>query len=237
MAFIVRTKTVTLAFDLVTGITSGSKDFAMTDEQLQRLVNQCDVLFITHKHADHAEKPVVEKFIDKGLPVITPEQVWKNDSVFSKISHPERNPGMEHKLRLKNGNIRFVVYPGHQMKSTDNNVYLVKTPEGISVAHLGDQINEGDFMVDFEWIDKVCQNQKVDILIPNCWTNDILRITKGFNPKLVLPGHVNEMGHPVWDRVPFWGDEKFLKLDYSEMKKKYTTVVMFWGESYHFRQK
>src|SRR6188768_2564594 len=36
MGFIARTKTVTIAFDLVTGITSGSADFAMSAEQVNR---------------------------------------------------------------------------------------------------------------------------------------------------------------------------------------------------------
>ncbi len=50
MGFIVRTKTVTLAFDLVSGATAGCKDFSLSAEELNRLIKQCDVLFISHKH-------------------------------------------------------------------------------------------------------------------------------------------------------------------------------------------
>ncbi len=45
MGFIVRTASVTIAFDLVSGITSGAEDFAMNEDEKQRLVKQCDALF------------------------------------------------------------------------------------------------------------------------------------------------------------------------------------------------
>jgi hypothetical protein len=121
------------------------------------------------------------------------------------------------------------------MKSIDNNVYLVKTPEGISLAHTGDQINEGDFRMDWDWIDQVSKNHQVDVLMPNAWTTDIFRIVRGFNPKLILPGHEIEMGHTVWDRLPFWGDDQYLELNYAELKKsKYPVAVLVWGESYWY---
>jgi len=235
MAFIARTKSVTVAFDLVSGITSGSPDFAMSTEQIDRIARQCDALLITHRHPDHADKTVAERFLALNLPVVAPEQVWKDEPIFSQITHLERISGRSQKLKLKRNVLDVVVYPGHQMKSIDNNVYLVKTPEGITLAHIGDQINEGDFMIDYEWIDQVAKNYQVDVLMPNAWTMDIFRIVKGFNPKMVMPGHEIEMGHTVWDRLPFWGDDQFLELNYSQLKKsKYPVVVLVWGESYQF---
>jgi glyoxylase-like metal-dependent hydrolase (beta-lactamase superfamily II) len=235
MGFIARTKSVTLAFDLVTGITSGSPEFAMSTEQVESLAKQCDALLITHRHPDHADKLVAEKFLELGLPVLAPEQVWKNEPIFSQITHPERVAGKIQQLKLKNNTLEMIVYPGHQMKSIDCNVYLVKTPEGITLAHNGDQINEGDFMIDWEWIDNVKETQKVDVLMTNAWTMDIFRMVKGFNPKLVMPGHEIEMGHTVWDRLPFWGDDEYLKLNYAELKKsEYPVVVTVWGESYQY---
>jgi L-ascorbate metabolism protein UlaG (beta-lactamase superfamily) len=236
MAFIARTKSVTIAFDLVSGITSGSADFAMSLEQTDRLIRQCDVLFITHRHADHAGKNIAERFLDLGLPVVAPEQVWKDDPIFIRITHPERSSEKLQQLKLKNIILDMVVFPGHQMEGIANNVYLVKTPEGISLAHLGDQINEGDFMIDYYWIDQVLKNHRVDILMPAAWTMDICRIVKGFNPLLVVPGHEIEMGHTVWDRLPFWGDDQYLELNYADLKRsKYPVVVLVWGESYHYQ--
>ena len=238
MAFIARTKSVTIAFDLVSGITSGSENFAMTHTQLEHLVKQCDVLLITHRHQDHAEKEIVQRFIESGKPVVAPEQAFINDPVFSQINHPERSFERIQELKLQQNNLELVVLPGHQMKATDNNCYLVTTPEGITIGHIGDQINEGDFISDYEWIDKVSSKYKVEILISNCWTNDIYRIVKGFDPQLVMPGHELELGHPVWDRVPYWGDEQYLELNYSKLKgSKYPVVVTIWGESFHYSPK
>lgn len=235
MGFIARTKSVTLAFDLVTGITSGSPDFAMSAEQVVKLAKQCDALLITHRHPDHADKVVASKFLELGLPVLAPDQVWKEDPISEKIIHPERVSGKIQALKLKKNTLDMIVYPGHQMKSIDCNVYVLKTPEGIWLAHNGDQINEGDFMIDWEWIDKIRDTQKVDVLMTNAWTTDIMRMVKGFNPKLVLPGHEIEMGHTVWDRLPYWGDDAYLGLNYAELKKsEYPVVVTTWGESYHF---
>jgi len=235
MGFIARTKTVTLAFDLVTGITSGSPDFAMSAEQVEKLAKQCDALLITHRHPDHADKAVAAKFLELGLPVLAPAQVWKEDPISENIIHPERIAGKVQPLKLKKNTLDLIVYPGHQMKSIDCNVYMLKTPEEIWLAHNGDQINEGDFMIDWEWIDKIKDTQKVDVLMTNAWTTDIMRMVKGFNPKLVLPGHEIEMGHTVWDRLPYWGDDAYLGLNYTELKKsKYPVVVTTWGESFHY---
>jgi L-ascorbate metabolism protein UlaG (beta-lactamase superfamily) len=235
MAFIARTKTVTIAFDLVSGITSSSSDFAMSAEQIDRLARQCDVLLITHRHPDHADKAVAERFLVLNLPVVAPEQVWKDDPIRAKITNMERSADKIQKLKLKQNVLDVVVFPGHQMKSIDNNVYRVKTPEGITLVHNGDQINEGDFMEDWDWIDQVAKNYRVDVLMTNAWTMDIMRLVKGFNPKLVMPGHEIEMGHTVWDRLPFWGDDAYLGLNYAELKKsKYPVVVTTWGESYWY---
>ena len=67
MGFIARTKTVTIAFDLVTGITSSSADFAMSAEQVSRLAKQCDVLLISHRHFDHADKTMAARFLEMGF--------------------------------------------------------------------------------------------------------------------------------------------------------------------------
>ena len=238
MGFIARTQTVTLAFDLVTGITSGSPDFAMSAEQVEKLARQCDALLITHRHPDHADKVVATKFLELGLPVLAPAQVWKEDPISENIIHPERVSGKIQALKLKKNTLDLIVYPGHQMKSIDCNVYVLKTPEGIWLAHNGDQINEGNFMTDWEWIDKIRNTQNVDVLMTNAWTTDIMRMVKGFNPKLVLPGHEIEMGHTVWDRLPYWGDDAYLGLNYAELKKsEYPVVVTTWGESYHYLPK
>ena len=152
------------------------------------------------------------------------------------MTHLERIADKKQKLNLSVGKtLEVVIYPGHQMSSTDVNVALVNTTEGVTVAHLGDQMNEGKFMIDFAWIDNVAKNHSVDIMIPNCGTSDIARIVKGFNPVVVLPGHELELGDPAWNRFPFWGDDEYLGLNYSQLKKsKYPVIALVWCESYHY---
>ncbi len=237
MGFVVRTKTVTLAFDLVSGRTAGSPDFELSSNVLARLARQCDVLFISHRHRDHAEESTAQMFLDQGKPVVAPPQVFADRPSHASLTHLKRAAHVTQSLRVQNGKqeLKVVVYPGHQMAAVENNVVLVMTPEGLAFAHLGDQINEGDFMVDYAWIDEVGKHHRVDVLMPPCWTNEIFRIAKGFNPRLILPGHENELGHPVDDRVPFWGDAEFLQLTYRELKgSPFHTVVMTWGESIRY---
>ena len=68
----------------------------------------------------------------------------------------------------------------------------------------------------------------------NNWTNDVFRMVRGFDPELVLPGHQNELGHQMNDRVPYWGDGEFLKLNFEEMRAAYPTLDMTWGEKFLF---
>ena len=237
MGFIIRTKTVTFAFDLVSGKNTGSDSFALPPDMMNRLIHQCDALFISHYHPDHADETVAQSFIDLGKPVVAPLQIWSGRPIHQSITHLKREANTLQTLQLNNNReLKVVVYPGHQMARIENNVPVVFTPEGLSFCHMGDQINEGNFMVDYEWIDHVAENQHIDVLMPPCWTNEIYRIVEGFKPKLVIPGHENELSHTVDDRVPFWGDSEFLELTYPELKKSnYKTLIMTWGETYHYQ--
>ena len=237
MGFIVKTKSVTIAFDLVSGESAGSEKFTIPNDIMGRFVDQCDVLFISHRHRDHKDYWIAQKFIEQGKPVVAPPQVWNDNPIHDKITLLKREANKKQSLYLPNKKLKLdvVVYPGHQMSSHENNVSLVFTPENLSFCHMGDQINEGDFMIDYEWIDHVSEYYEVDVLMPPCWTNEIYRIVKGFDPKLVIPGHENELGHSIDDRVPFWDDSAYLELTYPELKKSnYPLILMTWGESYHY---
>jgi L-ascorbate metabolism protein UlaG (beta-lactamase superfamily) len=253
--FVVRTHSVTLAFDLNPGTrgfrVTGPKGeearvpcpgFPVPDETMARIADQCDVLFISHAHGDHAVESVARRFTERGKPVIAPDTVLAGSPIHKKITHMKREAHTLQTLPVQGGKteLRVVVYPGQQYqdKGTPNNVVLVFTPEGMSFAHNGDQINDPypEYQEDYAWIDKVREHHKVDVYMTNCWGNDLFRDVRGFDPKLVLPGHENEMGHPMWDRVPYWGDSEYLHITYPQLKaSKYPVVVMTWGESYHYQ--
>ena len=253
--FVVRTPTVTLAFDVYRGAPGfraddpakgrtivASPGFPLSDDLAGRLVRQCDVLFVSHRHGDHADPWIARAFLDQGKPVVAPPDAFEGLPVHDRITHLKREAHVLQQLPVQNGarNLDVVVYPGQQYqgRGLPNNVVLVFTPEGMSFAHNGDQINDPypEYQADYAWIDKVRDHHKVDVLMTNCWIDDIYRFTRGFNPKLVIPGHENELGHQVWDRVPYWGDVEYLHLTYPQLaKSNYPVLVMTWGESYRYR--
>ena len=237
--FVIRTKSVTIGFDLIRGKSANAEGFAVSEDYMGRLIKQCDVLFISHIHGDHAEEWVAQSFIDQGKPVVAPPEVWKDKTINKLITHLERVPHTLQTLPVQDGKqiLKVVVYPGHQGEDIENNVPLVITPEGLSFSQMGDQSNSNDF----EWIDEVGNNHVVDVLMPNCWTTDIVRVAKGFNPAVIITGHENEMGHTIDHREPYWltyqrrkGSDRFG----GNIDVGYTTplILMTWGESFHYNR-
>lgn len=237
--FVIRTKSTTIGFDLIRGESARAKGFPIGKDYMERLIKQCDVLFISHRHGDHAEEWVAQSFIDQGKPVVAPPEVWKDKSINKFITHLERVPHTVQVLPVQDGKqlLKVVVYPGHQGEKIENNVSLVITPEGLSFSQMGDQYNSDDFV----WIDEVGNNHVVDVLMPNCWTTDIVRVAKGFNPALIITGHENEMGHTIDHREPYWltyqrrdGSDRFGGS--SEVGYDTPLILMTWGESYHYKR-
>ena len=237
--FLIRTRSVTIGFDLVRGKSVRVEDFSIGNDDMKRLIDQCDVLFISHYHGDHAEEWVALSFIDQGKPVVAPPAVWKDKPIHKEITHLERNPHTIQTLPVQGGQkkLKVVVYPGHQGANIENNVSLVITPEGFSFSQMGDQSNDDDF----EWIDEVGNHHVVDVLMPNCWTTDIVRVAKGFNPAFIITGHENEMGHTIDHREPYWltyqrraGSDRFGGS--SELGYDTPFILMTWGESYHYKR-
>jgi hypothetical protein len=235
--FVVRTPTVTIGFDLVRAHSARAEGFAVADEVLLRIARECDALFISHRHGDHADPTVAGMFLSDGKPVVAPPEVWADQAIHPKITHLNREPHTLQPLPIQDGklSLRVAVYPGHQGggrqsahgNGIENNVPLVFTPEGMSFAQTGDQSNDEDF----SWIDQVGQRHRVDVLMPNCWTPDIVRMVRGFDPELILSGHENEMGHTIDHREPYW-------LTYSRLRGATAPLlVLAWGESFHYQPK
>jgi len=253
--FVVRTPSITVGFDVFRGPSRfrwdgpegrkavDSLGFPFPDAIADRLAAQCDAMFISHEHGDHADPYVAETFLKLGKPVVAPESVFQGTPLHDRVTHLKREADTVQTLPIQNGKVQLqvVIYPGHQYQDggPENNVTLVISPEGRSFAHNGDQINDPypQYQEDFKWIDTVHEGHRVDVLMTSCWTNDLSRIVRGFAPQLVVLGHENELGHQMNDRVPFWGDEAFLQLNLSEVKTQYPTLTMTWGETYRFVSK
>ncbi len=220
--FVARTRSVTIAFDVVRGALNGES--IVSEEQIAAIVDRCDVLFLSHNHGDHVDRYVVDRFIAAGKPVVAASEIL--EGVEGVTHYRSETEILDKEVALKNGErLAVKIYPGHQSEMMCN-VYAVTTPEGLTVAQTGDQYNKEDF----KWIATVKeQRPSIDALIINCWSMDIADAIKGFNPRYVLTGHENEMGHTIDHREAFW--LTFQKLQPVE----HDYVVMAWGEWFEFK--
>ena len=225
--FIIRTAAVTFAYDMVRAHSARADGFEIPDELMIKLIDECDALFISHRHRDHGDAWIAEQFISQNKPVVAPPDVWKDQPIHDQITQLDRKSHTTQTLKIQNGKQELTVvnYPGHQGSDIENNVPLVFTPEGMSFVQTGDQSGPAS---DWNWIDEVAAQHRVDVLLPNCWTPDIHRVVKGFNPKLVITGHENEMGHTIDHRESNW-------LTYTRLKGSAVPYLLLtWGESFHY---
>ncbi len=221
--FIVRSANATYAFDFYPG--PRGDGFALDDSLTVELVKACDVLFVSHWHPDHADEFVARTFIAQGKPVVTPDSVWYGKDFYGKVLHPVRDIKKLYPLKLQNGKtVQFATLPGHQGKTVINNNYVIKDSENLCFAQTGDQDNPDDF----SWINNVHNNFKIDLLFPNCWTLDLPRMIRGFAPKMVIPGHNNELGHTFDHREAYWMNN----MRAGEFKDK--LINLTWGEIYEY---
>ena len=228
-SFVVKTASVTIGFDIQRGYRYG-EDFAISGNLIKSIIDATDVLFISHLHGDHTDAWITGMFLDQGKPVIAPPGIFKELPVYNRILHPERiaHKVQQVELPLKNVTLKTVVYPGHQGEAILNNVYLISTPEGLTFIHTGDQSNNNDF----EWINRINEHHRVDVLMANCWTPLPERMKNGIRPAVIIPGHENEMGHTVDHREPFWLNQRRLGAGDS-----FPVIEMVWGERFFYLPK
>ena len=215
--FIIKTPSTVFAFDLVNG-------YSGWDYQLpESILEQIDVLFISHSHGDHQEYSITRGIVDFGGEVVAP---LENKSVAFDIIYLAPN--------------EEVMVSGLDVKAYDglhgnlaNRMYFVTTPEGITIMHTGDNQTSETLPV----------GVTVDILLLNAWVNEsgfepptmgIKNSITKMNPKLTILGHIHELGHTydpssIYSRLPFEAP-----LAASEMDLPGEVVVQVWGEHCDF---
>jgi len=235
--FVVKTPSVTIGFDIIRGWDSRDNPgscIGISPELSSRLLSRIDVLSVSHFHGDHFDKELIRLFLEQKKPVILPpdaaSQLPPNPLILvpRKADDPvptEKDPGKPPAftlLNFQNGkNLEYAVYPGHQGADALNNITLFRTPENLTFLHTGDQ--SGD--LDWTWIDRVKDCQKVDVIMVNCWTSNIWRMIQGVNPNGILTGHEVEMRHTPDHREAFWRSFQIFR------DQTGTAVqILFWGE-------
>ena len=218
--FIVRTKSVTVAFDMVRGSTYQ----LIPNELMTQLVDLCDIMFLSHMHRDHVDPGVVKMFTDRGKQVVAPDEALPENK---EITHFRKEQMADLNINLPKAKLSVRVLPGHQ-EELQNNIYVITTPENLTFVQTGDQYHGEDV----PWIANVkTQIPEVDVLLINCWAMELKTHVDGFSPKLVITGHENEMGHTIDHREAYW--MSYLKLD----ELAYPYSLMTWGECYDFNKK
>jgi len=214
--FIVKTRSVTLAFDLTRTWWGQTRHDGELEAVTERIVELCDAMFVSHEHFDHRDGWVVDAFRDREKLVIEPSGIF------------ERSESTAYELGLAGGRIEFVLLPGYQ-GDLPNNVTVVRTPEGLAFCHTGDLFQQNSTPTDmFEWIDRVKERHRVDVLMVNNWVMKMPRVVRGFDPAVVITGHENEVGHAIEKRKPH-----FLSFDRAAGLDR-PAIVMTWGESYYY---
>lgn len=221
--FVVKTKSVTIGWDIYRGAKMKNAPSLISNEVIQKVVDQCDIMFLTHNHPDHIDKVVVKMFTDAGKPVIAPTKTLKgNDKVIRTRSEEIVNETFTAANGVK---LEATILPGHQ-DNMPNNIYVITSPEGYTFTQTGDQWNKEDLA----WIVDVHKHIKpLDVLMLNCWVNSLPETVEGFSPKLVLFGHENELGHSIDHREAYW-------LSYDKLKTiSRPNCLMTWGEWYWYK--
>lgn len=230
--FVVRTASVTLGFDVVRGWQPpGAPAFGLTPELTLRLARQLDVLAVSHFHGDHADSYVMRVALAAGVVVLADESVFGDAVPHPLLIRPPRldqfaaidratSPRLADVVTSRGEVVKYMAYPGHQAPDTTNNVFLLRTPEGLSFMHTGDQDWNDD-----GWMDNVALQHRVDVMLVNCWSSNLGRLVLGVKPELVVMGHENEMNHTPDHREAFW--RSFQCFRPLESQPYY---VLCWGE-------
>jgi L-ascorbate metabolism protein UlaG (beta-lactamase superfamily) len=215
--FIVKTPSSIFAFDLVHGYSGW--DYQLPDAILE----QIQVLFITHRHGDHQEYSITRGIVDLGGEVVKPIE---DKSVAFDIVY--LSPDEE------------VTVAGLHVKAYDglhgnlaNRIYMVTTPEGLTVMHTGDN----------QTSETLPDEVTPDILLLNAWVNEsgsasatigMSNSMKKLNPKLTILGHIHELGH-AYDPSSIYSRLSFEPpLAVSEMDLPGEVIVQIWGEHCDF---
>lgn len=200
--FIIKTPQRTFAFDLVEGYSrwQHERNYELPD----RIIKNIDVLFISHEHADHYDRRVLDKIRDRGGVVVTPfdpEQIHID--------------GLQVKTH-------------YGIHSAANRIYEVTTENGYKIVHTGD--NESAEALPF--IDNVdvlllfartyeSGSTYSSVGMRNC--------VYKLEPAIMIPGHIHEFSHeyvnPIRYKWSFYVDDQWIPS---------TVHVMAWGEVLDF---
>jgi L-ascorbate metabolism protein UlaG (beta-lactamase superfamily) len=212
--FVVKTPNHAFAFD----VCHGYRKVTMTKAQLQSIAKQVDMAFISHDHPDHADVVFAHEMAALGKKVVVPDVLWPNSDIEKSLVRVSGT------YRGNIDGVSFIAFPGSQGATIPNPVYLV-TADGISLMHMGDQSRGSDYD---KWIKGIGKKHDVDILFINCRDGGMQRKIRAIDPKLIIPGHENEIRHIVDGR------QGVVRTLSNLSENKIPVVLMTWGEYFQY---
>ena len=176
--FIIKTPDTMIAFDLVNGYEPW--DYQIPDSILQ----QIQVLFISHRHEDHRDMGIIRKIKAFGGNVVVPveDSLANNDLI-----------GLSANEELTLDGLQIKAYDGLHA-DIPVRMFVVTTPDGITIMHTGDN----------QTSETLPDGLTVDILLLNAWINEsgsaspmvgIQNSIGKLTPELTILGHIQELSH------------------------------------------
>jgi L-ascorbate metabolism protein UlaG (beta-lactamase superfamily) len=176
--FVVKSPTRTIAFDLRDNPPSWGPSWAY--QLPAALVDQIDILFISHEHEDHWQDRIALAVLANGGDVVYPAAALALDA-YGNV--PLADLGTTTLSGLD-------IYGYHGFHNVVSMIYEVTTPEGIRVMHTGDNDHSG-------WI-PLAGGNPVDVMLINGWINEhgnesattgMINAVSRAEPWMMIPGH------------------------------------------------
>jgi L-ascorbate metabolism protein UlaG (beta-lactamase superfamily) len=176
--FIVKTPSSVFAFDLVQGYPTWKYQIPNS------ILEQIQVLFLSHKHDDHWDRTIIRAILDLGGEVVAPLEEKLSDLDLVYLSPDEESTQAGLQIKAYDG-----LHGG-----VPTRMYVVTTPEGLTIMHTGDN----------QTSETLPDGLNVDILLLNAWVNEsgsaspvvgVRNSINKLNPRLTILGHIQEMSH------------------------------------------
>ncbi len=136
----------------------------------------------------------------QGKKTIGPPGLWADNADGKLVTGATRDPFTNQTIVIGAGkSIKVTTFAGHQ-GNVLNNVNLVQLTSGTKVLHMGDQDLAGPD--NLEWLSKI-DSQHPDVLLVDNWYADPDKLVGLTKPKLVIPGHENELTHSIDHREDY----------------------------------
>ena len=97
--FIVRTKDVTVAFDLYRGGNMENDSTLIDNTTMRALVENCDLMFLSHDHSDHVDPVVIQMFTDAGKTVVATSRICPDNDQITHVRSGQLLHGIPQVLR------------------------------------------------------------------------------------------------------------------------------------------